>query len=231
VHEGAVSLTLGLRGIPAEAEELGVARAIALCRLSGAAIHLCPISTARSLRLLREARAEGLPITASTTALHLAWEEEAHLRRPYEPRLLLRPPLRPAADREALREAARDGTQLAVVSQHRPWGRVQMDLEFGQAPWGVGAIESTLGLLLQTFGEDLQTALRLWSTGPASLLGGGAGLVVGAVADLCALEYRAAERRPRRSLAANDPVEGPLPGRVRLLVRGGRVVVGPLPPG
>ncbi len=169
VHDSGVAAELGMRGNPAAAEEIGVARIVALVRATGAAVHLTHLGTARGVALVRAARREGLPVTASTAARNLLLDESVHLARPYDTRLRLHPPLRGATDREALLEAVRDGT-LLLVADHAPRAPEEKDLEFERATPGSTGLESAFAAALTALDGDLDALVRAFCTGPRELL-------------------------------------------------------------
>ncbi|RYY86292.1 MAG: dihydroorotase [Chitinophagaceae bacterium] len=165
MHEGIVSTQLGLPGRPALAEELMVARDIELVRYTGARLHLTGLSTAGSVERVRNAKAEGLPVTCSVTPLHLLFTEED--LRDYDTNLKLTPPLRTAADRDALRAAVLDGTVDCIASHHLPQDSDHKVVEFEAAAAGA--------LGLQTAFATVCTALpQLESAQLAALFGGNA---------------------------------------------------------
>src|SRR5581483_9697531 len=133
-HEGRVATWLGLPGVPAAAEEIAVARAIALARLTGGRLHLAHLSTAGAVAQVRAARAEGLAVTAEVSPLHLLLDEESVGSgpggRPYDTSTRLDPPLRSAADAAALRGGLADGTLAAIATDHRPQRAVDKDCEY-----------------------------------------------------------------------------------------------------
>ena len=118
MHEGFVSTDLGLRGIPAAAEEIMVARDIALAELTGTPVHIAHVSTAAAVRLLRDAKARGVPVTGEVTPHHLLLTDEA--LRAYDANAKMAPPLRSKRDVEACREALADGTLDAIATDHAP---------------------------------------------------------------------------------------------------------------
>ncbi|RYY97995.1 MAG: dihydroorotase [Chitinophagaceae bacterium] len=165
MHEGVVSTQLGLPGRPALAEELMVARDIELVRYTGARLHLTGVSTARSVALIRAAKAEGLPVSCSVTPLHLLFTEED--LRSYDTNLKLVPPLRTAADRDALLAAVSDGTIDCIASHHLPQDSDHKIVEFEYAGPGAIGLQTALGAL--------RTALpALAVTELCALLGGNA---------------------------------------------------------
>ena len=147
VNEGKVSTRLGLAGWPAAGEEVEIARDIELCRLTGCALHICHISTAHGAELVREAKAEGLPVTAEVCPHHLFLSED-DIDDTYNTNLKMNPPLRTAADARALRAALVDGTIDCVVTDHAPHAQHEKEREFEAAPFGVVGLETSLPLVL-----------------------------------------------------------------------------------
>ncbi len=232
MHEGAWSSRMGVPGQPAEAEEVMVMRDIALARLTGARLHLQHLSTARSVDLVRQARAAGLPVTCEATPHHLTLTDEAC--QGFDPVFRVNPPLRPAADRDAVGAGLLDGTIDAVATDHAPHDQEAKEQPFDQAPPGMLGLETAMALTLSGLGlaDDPQRLFALMSWQPAAVLGlsAGAGLVAeGAPADLCAVDP--AERwvvDPARlaSRSRNTPFAGrEMQGRVRHTVHQGEPVV------
>lgn len=147
VNEGRMSTRLGIAGWPAAGEEIEIARDIELCRLTGCALHICHISTARGAELVRAAKAEGLPVTAEVCPHHLFLDEEL-LDETYNTNLKMNPPLRTPADTAALREGICDGTLDCVVTDHAPHALHEKECEFEIAPFGVVGLETSLPLML-----------------------------------------------------------------------------------
>lgn len=147
VNEGAVSTRLGLAGWPAEGEELEIQRDIALCRLTGCALHIQHISTARGVELVRAAKAEGLPVTCEATPHHMFLCED-DIGDDYPTALKVNPPLRTAADAQAIVAGVLDGTVDALVTDHAPHAHWEKDREFELAPFGMIGLETSLGLIL-----------------------------------------------------------------------------------
>lgn len=229
VHESPLATMLGLPGVPATAEEVAVARHIALCRLTRVPVHLAKISSAASVHLLREAKALGIPVSASVSALHLLLTEEAASG--YDTNAKLLPPLRSSEDRLALLAALEDGTIDAVVSDHKPVARQEKEVEFERAIPGASTIEVTFSVLntIATRGEvSLLAALRTLCVGPRKVMGlEGGKIAVGQPADLVLLD-RSTEwvLAPEMLLSRgkNSPLIGQrLVGRPVLTMKVGRV--------
>jgi len=168
VHESAWAARLGLRGNPAAAEAIGVARVAALVASTRCAVHLQPLGTAEGVRLVREAQAAGLPITAAVAARSLLLDEEALDDGLYDSRLRLHPPLRSAADRAALVAGVRDGT-LLVCADHQPRAPEEKELEFERAVPGSTGLESAFSAAFTALG-DLDLVVRALALGPRELL-------------------------------------------------------------
>lgn len=145
VNEGEVSTRMGLPGIPAAAEETMVARDIALAEITGCRLHLAHLSTARSLELVREAKARGLAVTCEVTPHHLFLDEDDLTS--YDTNLKMNPPLRTAADREALVVGLLDGTVDCIATDHAPHAVHEKELEFELAPNGTTGLETALSLV------------------------------------------------------------------------------------
>ncbi|MBM6775693.1 dihydroorotase [Collinsella tanakaei] len=174
INEGAVSTRLGLLGWPAEGEELQIQRDIMIARLTGAKLHIQHISTACGLEMVRAAKAEGLPVTCEATPHHLFLTEDA-IDETYNTSLKVNPPLRTAADAEALREGVADGTVDAIVTDHAPHADWEKSREFELAPFGMIGIEGSLALVLtnlvKTGKITYQRMVELMSIAPRRILG------------------------------------------------------------
>jgi len=151
MHEGEWSSRLGVPGIPAEAEELMVARDIALARLTGGRVHFLHISTARSAALVAEAKAEGLAVTAEVTPHHLSLTDAELVG--YDPVFKVNPPLRCEADTTALRAACADGTVDAIATDHAPHQPERKDDTLDAAPPGMLGLQTALPVALRALGE------------------------------------------------------------------------------
>lgn len=147
INEGRASTRLGMFGWPALGEELEIYRDIELCRLTGCALHIAHISTAKGLKLVRTAKAEGLPVTCEVTPHHLFLNED-DITPTYNTSLKMNPPLRTAADAAALREGLLDGTIDCVVTDHAPHAQHEKDCEWEIAFFGMVGLETSLPLML-----------------------------------------------------------------------------------
>ena len=173
MHEGLHSASLGLAGQPREAEEVIVARDLAVARLSGGRLHLCHLSSAGSVELVRLGKAQGVRVTAEVTPHHLGFSEEDLLT--YDTNVKVNPPLRAPEDRAALRAALTDGTIDAVATDHAPHAVEDKEVEFDQAPPGTIGLETALAAVLTHLVESgamsLTRAIEAMSTVPARILG------------------------------------------------------------
>src|SRR5262249_7153481 len=144
MNEGVTALRLGLRGAPAAAEEVMVARDLALAELTGGRLHVAHVSTARSVAMIRDAKARGVAVSAEATPHHLVLTEEAVAD--YDTNAKMAPPLRTRADVDALRAGLADGTIEAIASDHAPHHQDEKDVEFDAAAFRIGGLETALGL-------------------------------------------------------------------------------------
>jgi len=144
MHEGLVSTRLGLKGVPAAAEEIMVARDILLAELTGGHVHLCHMSTRGSVELIRRAKEKGLRVTAEACPHHFTLTDEAC--EGYNTNAKMNPPLREPEDREAIRQALRDGTIDVICTDHAPHHYDAKEREFDDAPNGIIGLETALGL-------------------------------------------------------------------------------------
>jgi dihydroorotase len=191
MHEGFVSTVLGLPGIPAASEEVAVARDIALAELTGGRLHVTHLSTAAAVDLVRRARGRGIAVTADVTPHHLALTDEAV--RGYDPNAKMKPPLRSAHDRDALRAGLADGAIDAVATDHAPHHADEKDVEFGLAPFGVVGLETAVGVVFTHLVHpglvSLERAIAALSTAPARVLGLPLGtLAPGSAADVTLID-------------------------------------------
>ncbi len=191
MHEGVVSTELGMPGVPAAAEDVMVARDIILAELTGAHVHIAHVSTAGAVRLVREAKARGVRVTAEVTPHHLVLTDEAV--RTFDANTKMTPPLRSKRDVEALVEALADGTIDCVATDHAPHAVSEKEGEYDQAAFGVVGLETALAVLLDRLvrpgSVPLETLVSRFSRDPARLLNlPGGRLSPGAPADLTILD-------------------------------------------
>jgi dihydroorotase len=231
MHEGLVSTRLGLKGVPAAAEEIMVARDILLARHTGGHVHLCHMSTRGSIDLIRRAKEQGIRVTAEACPHHFTLTHEAC--EGYDTNAKMNPPLREPEDREAIRQGLRDGTIDAICTDHAPHHYDAKEREFDDAPNGIIGLETALGLAITELVEGgLMTLCDLvnrMSTAPARIfnLPGGT-LAPGAPGDLTITDPKATWTvTPSEfySRSRNTPFAGRrLTGRAEVTIVRGQIV-------
>jgi dihydroorotase len=231
MHEGHWSTVLGLPGWPRIAEDVIVARNILLSELTGARVHLQHLSSGSSVRLVREAKARGVKITAEAMPHHLALTDAAV--ESFDTRFKMNPPLRETVDQEALRAGLADGTIEILASDHAPHADYEKEVEFRDAPFGIVGLETELGLfiklLIETGVLDWPAMLAKLTVNPARLLGLDRGtLAPGAIADITLITPKqpwTVDATRFHSRSRNTPFDGwELPGRATHTIVGGKVV-------
>ena len=174
INEGEMSTRLGLLGWPAQGEELQIARDIEIAKLTGAKLHIQHISTAHGLELVRAAKEQGVPVTCEATPHHM-FLTESDLDQTYNTALKVNPPLRTAADAEAIRQGVIDGTVDAIVTDHAPHAAWEKAREFELAPFGMIGLETSLALVLTNLVEpgkmSVSRMVELMSVRPREILG------------------------------------------------------------
>lgn len=153
MNEGLVSTIVGLRGIPKAAEETMVARDISLCELTGGRLHIAHVSTAGSVKLLRDAKARGINITAETCPHYFSLTDEAVIS--YDTNLKVNPPIRTAADVDAVKEGLKDGTIDVIATDHAPHHFDDKNKEFDAAAFGISGLETAFALALQLVDQGI----------------------------------------------------------------------------
>ena len=233
---GPLATRMGLSGVPVAAETIALHTIFELVRATGARVHICRLSSAAGAQLLRQAKAEGLPVTGdvSVNSLHLTDMDVGY----FDSRTRLNPPLRQQRDREALRLALQDGTIDALVSDHMPVGADEKELPFAEAEPGATGLELLLSLALKWAQDSklpLVHALACVTHRSADVLaasqgaaqGGMGRLAVGAKADICVFDPQAAwtvQASALRSQSKHTPFGGyELPGQVRATLVAGRL--------
>ena len=230
MNEGAISTELGLPGMPAAAEDVMVARNVALAELTGARLHLAHISTEGSVRMVREAKSRGLKVTAEACPHHFTITEETV--RGYNTYAKMNPPLRTWKDVQAIKDGLRDGTIDAIATDHAPHASQEKQLGFTEAPFGIVGLETALPLTFALVDEgilSLESAVDKLSTAPAKVFGLAKGtLAVGADADIAIIDQQEqweVDPAKFRSKSRNTPFAGwKVKGRVRTTIVGGRIV-------
>jgi dihydroorotase len=190
MNEGPTAFRLGLKGMPAAAEEAMVARDIALLERTGGRLHIAHASTAGAVDLVRRAKARGLAVSAEATPHHFSLTEEAVGE--YDTNAKMNPPLRTQADVAALIDGLRDGTIDAIATDHAPHHKDEKELEFECAAHGIVGLETALPLCLRLVREHalpIDTLVRAMSTNPARILGvPGGSLADGSIADVTIID-------------------------------------------
>ena len=240
MHEGWVSTRLGLRGIPAAAEETMVARNIALSEQIGTPVHLAHVSTTGSVELIRQAKARGVAVTAEVTPHHLALTHESVLHGPaevpgglaYDTNAKVNPPLRSQADAEACVAGLLDGTIDCIATDHAPHAVQDKLCEFDHAAFGISGLETAFSLALSAV--PLEAAIRALTIAPVRALGlerrieGLGTLSLGAPGDAVLIDPAAewvVEPEMFASKGKNTPLAGRmLPGKAVVTIAGGRTV-------
>jgi len=231
MHEGYWSTVLGLPGWPRIAEDMIVARNILLSELTGARIHVQHLSSADSVRLVREAKARGVKISAEAMPHHLALTDASI--ESYDTRFKMNPPLREKSDQDALFSGLADGTIEILASDHAPHASYEKEVEFAEAPFGIVGLETELGLFQKLLIDggvlDWPGMLAKLTINPARLLGLDRGtLAPGAPGDVTIIDPNhpwTVDSAQFESLSRNTPFDGwELPGRAAWTIVGGTAV-------
>jgi dihydroorotase len=233
-HEGFRASSLGLRGIPGAAESLMVERDISLAELTGSHFHVAHMSARQSLRAVREGKARGVRVTCEVAPHHFTLTDEL-LASPiqYDTNVKMNPPLREAADREAMLEGIADGSVDAIATDHAPHHADEKMVEFDRAPFGIVGLETAVPIvfdrLVHTGRISVQRMIELLSVNPARILGvPGGSLADGSPADITILDPDrpvTIQAAMLRSRSKNTPYDGwQFRGGVTATIVGGRVV-------
>jgi dihydroorotase len=230
-HEGAVAARLGLRGIPGAAEEIMVERDVALAGLTEGRVHIAHMSARGSLRAVRAGKARGIRVTCEVTPHHVILTDAA--LEGYDTNVKMNPPLREAADRDAMLEGLVDGTVDAIATDHAPHHYDEKRVEFDRAPFGIVGLETAVSLVFDRLVHpgriSVGRMLELMALNPARILGvEGGSLEDGGPADITLLapDLEVTVDATRfRSKSRNTPFDGwTLRGGVAATIVGGRVV-------
>jgi dihydroorotase len=233
-HEGAYASALGLRGIPGEAESIMALRDISLAELTGGRVHVAHMSARQTLDAVRYGKSRGVRVTCEVTPHHFVLtDERLGAPTPYDTNVKMNPPLRSAADRDAMIAGIADGSVDAIATDHAPHHYDEKQVEFDRAPFGITGLETAVSLcfdrLVHTGAMTLARMIELLSLNPAKILNvpGGA-LSEGAPADLSILAPDLAvtvAAGEMRSKSRNTPFDGwQLRGGVAATIVGGRIV-------
>ncbi len=230
MNSGAVAVRLGLSGIAGSGEQIMLRRDLELVERTGARYHMQHVSTAGSVKLLREAKAAGLPVTAEASPHHLLLTDAACAG--YDHVYKVNPPLRSAGDVEAVREGVADGTIDCLATDHAPHSQEEKELEFGLAPFGILSLECAVGLyakaLIETKLLDWPAMIERMTVNPAAVIGLAAPtLQVGAVADVTVIDPKkrwTVRAEKFQSKSRNCPHEGwKIKGKAVAAIVGGDV--------
>jgi len=232
MHEGRVSLTLGLKGMPALAEEIDVVRDILIARETGAHVHIAHVSTKGAVEAIRRAKNEGINVTCEVTPHHFTMTDNAV--EGYDTNTKMAPPLRSEDHLEAILEALRDGTIDAIATDHAPHHADEKSLEYDKAPFGIIGLETAVGLAFNELVHkgiiDLVRLVELCSRNPARIfrLEGRGTLAPGSIADVTIIDPELAwtyTNSESRSRSTNSPFDGWhfIGGTVATIV-GGKIV-------
>ena len=230
MNEGVVSTELGMPGIPHASEEVMVARNLALADLTGVRVHLAHLSTARSVDLVRHAKAQGLPVSAEVCPHHFSLTDEAV--RGYDSNTKMNPPLRTDTDIRALKAGLVDGTIDVIATDHAPHALQEKQLEFDTAHFGIVGFETALPLTLRLVHEgvlSLEQALDKLTRAPAQLFRLPVGsLQPGNHADVVVFDPKeewVVDPSQFRSKSRNTPFAGMrVQGKVKMTLVGGQLV-------
>ncbi|HAG10922.1 MAG TPA: dihydroorotase [Desulfotomaculum sp.] len=231
MHEGYYSTLLGLKGIPAAAEEVIIARDLILAKETGCRLHIAHVSTAGSVQLIRQAKAWGLKVTAEATPHHFTLTDREVTG--YNTNTKVNPPLRTQEDLDAVRQGLRDGTIDVIATDHAPHAREKKEVEYENAPFGISGLETAVGLvwteLVNTGILSPLDAVEKMTINPARILGISKGVLAeGADADLTVIDPARTEKvDPARfvSKGRNTPFAGrTLTGIPVLTIVGGKIV-------
>jgi dihydroorotase len=233
-HEGFHASSLGLRGIPGACEALGVERGVLLAEITGSAFHVAHMSARASLRAVRKGKQEGIRVTCEVAPHHFTLtDEQLGSPIPYDTNTKMNPPLREAADREAMLSGIADGSVDAIATDHAPHHYDEKKVEFDRAPFGIVGLETAVSLSLDRLVHSglirLPRLVQLLSLNPARILGvTGGSLSEGAPADITIIapdmKVRVEASR-MRSRSKNTPFDGwELRGGVAATLVGGRAL-------
>lgn len=230
MNEGFVSTTLGLRGIPKAAEEVMVARDIALSELTGSRLHIAHISTAGSVELVRAAKRRGIKVTCETCPHYFTLTEESVIG--YNTNAKVNPPLRTAEDIKAIKAGLQDGTIDIIASDHAPHASHEKEIEFDYASFGIIGLETSLSLILNFVNEGVLTissAVSMITINPARLLKINKGaLKEGSDADVTIIDPDkewVVNVNNLKSKSKNTPYAGwKMKGKAVMTIVGGRIV-------
>ncbi len=233
VNEGYFSTITGLKGIPREAEEVALFRDLALARMSGSSLHVAHVSTARSVKLIREAKQVGVKVTAEVTPHHFTLTEKEITS--FDTNTKVNPPFRGGEDIEALKEGLIDAAIDVIATDHAPHTIEEKEKDYADAPFGIIGLETALGLVIKELVEkrilSLMEAIAKLTINPARILGIDRGRIKeGVKANITIFDLGKIWLVKEEELASksrNSPFIGwKLPGKIEWTIVGGKVVYG-----
>lgn len=233
VNEGYFSTITGLKGIPREAEEVALFRDLALARMSGSSLHVAHVSTARSVKLIREAKQVGVKVTAEVTPHHFTLTEKEITS--FDTNTKVNPPFRGGEDIEALKEGLIDAAIDVIATDHAPHIIEEKEKNYADAPFGIIGLETALGLVIKELVEkrilSLMEAIAKLTINPARILGIDRGRIKeGVKANITIFDLGKiwlVKEEELASKSGNSPFIGwELPGKIEWTIVGGKVVYG-----
>jgi dihydroorotase len=230
MHEGIVSTRLGLKGIPAASEAIMVIREILLAELTGYPVHICHVSTEESVKFIRQAKEEGIPVTAETAPHYFSLDHKAAMD--FDSNAKMYPPLREPKDVEAVKRGLAEGVIDVIATDHAPHSPLEKDVEFDEAAFGIIGLETAVPLTLALVREgvmDLPSAIAKLSYNPASILKVKGGIIEEEKeADLTIIDPNTdyvVRKDSFRSKSHNSPFIGfTVKGKAILTMVGGKIV-------
>ncbi len=230
MHEGTISTRLGLQGIPAASEEIMVIREILLAKLTGYPVHIAHVSTEGSVAFIKQAKEEGIPVTAETAPHYFSLDHTALTE--FDTNAKMRPPLREPKDVEAIKRGLSQGVIDVIATDHAPHSPLEKDVEFDKAAFGIIGLETALSLTLALVREgviDLPAAIAKLSYNPASILSIKGGIIEeGKEADITIIDLNSeyvVKEEGFESKSHNSPFIGwKMTGKAILTMVGGRIV-------
>lgn len=218
MHEGEMSTTKGLKGIPSMSETITIQRDLELLRYSGGKLHFHTISTKEGVDLIRKAKKEGLNVTCDVSIFHLAYTDES--LSDFDTNYKFNPPLRCGADKKALKKGVLDGTIDVITSMHQPHEEDCKKLEFNFADVGAISLETVFSLLLDIFGKEAENVLNKLNTAPYQIMGLDVPKIVeGETANLALVDINQEWKYKTKSSSENSPLIGKkLKGQVQLVL-------------
>jgi len=230
MHEGVISTRIGLKGIPSASEEIMVTREISLARLTGCPVHIAHVSTVGSVKAIRRAKEDGLPVTAETAPHYFSLDHTEVLG--YNTNAKINPPLRSPEDVLAIKMGLADDVIDVIATDHAPHNRLEKNVEFDKAAFGIIGLETALPLTLALVREGvltLQAAIKKLTYSPASILGISCGILQeDSIADLAVVDPECEyvfKEEDIMSRSKNSPFIGKkLKGRNLLTIVGGQIV-------